>query len=181
MIIKIVDYLKINCMSKKLTWLEKLELLIPGFRGYKKRELLREDDRIVRDYVVSQIGDVIMRLEDAESAIVDVSLDKARVIEKLVHKLRFLQDRIRYSEAGYAPHFHRYHINEAELRKIREVDNTMIGEVNKLRNVGEELARKTIETLTVDERLAKQLEGIISKLEDILRERIKIIRGWIII
>ncbi|MCS7374603.1 MAG: hypothetical protein NDF56_06470 [archaeon GB-1845-036] len=43
--------------SKKLTWIEKLETIIPGFSGYKKRELLREDDRLIRSYVADMLSE----------------------------------------------------------------------------------------------------------------------------
>ena len=35
--------------------LEKIELAVPGFSGYKNKELRREADRLVRDFLSRQI------------------------------------------------------------------------------------------------------------------------------
>ena len=38
-------------MPKELSPLEKLQLLVPGYRGYKVKDLIRKDDLLVRQAV----------------------------------------------------------------------------------------------------------------------------------
>lgn len=57
-------------MSKELTPLERLQLLVPGYRGYKIKDLARQDDFLVRTAVKSKVEMAIMKLEEYESQIV---------------------------------------------------------------------------------------------------------------
>jgi len=47
-------------MPRELTPLEQLQLVIPGFRGYKVKDLIWQDDMLVRRYMID-------RLESANS------------------------------------------------------------------------------------------------------------------
>ena len=48
--------------------LEKIELIIPGFRGYKEKELRRESDKVVRNQIYQ-------RLYEAEALVKDTYRD----------------------------------------------------------------------------------------------------------
>src|SRR5881396_4051253 len=48
--------------------LEKIELIIPGFRGYKEKELRRESDKLVRNQIYQ-------RLYEAEALVKDTYRD----------------------------------------------------------------------------------------------------------
>ncbi|MFP3163467.1 MAG: hypothetical protein RXQ75_06500 [Acidianus hospitalis] len=46
-------------MPKELTPLEKLQLLVPGYRGYKVKDLIRQDDFLVRQSTISKLENAI--------------------------------------------------------------------------------------------------------------------------
>src|SRR2546428_5023330 len=41
--------------------LEKIELFLPGFRGYKEKELRRESDKLVRNQIYMKLSDSLSR------------------------------------------------------------------------------------------------------------------------
>ncbi|MEM2813104.1 MAG: hypothetical protein QXO74_02815, partial [Candidatus Methanomethylicia archaeon] len=86
-------------MSKKFTWLEKLELYVPGFSGYKKRELIREDDRLLRNYLVKLLTDAKNYLEDAASIISEFDFTLARKINVLASNVRLICDKLKFAES----------------------------------------------------------------------------------
>lgn len=43
-------------VKERVRLVEKIELFVPGFRGYKEKELRRESDRIIREYLLRKIN-----------------------------------------------------------------------------------------------------------------------------
>ncbi len=164
-------------MAKKLTWLEKLETIIPGFSGYKKRELVREDDRLVRDYVYKLLCDARGKIEEAAASIVDLDFSLAKRLNNLASIIRYAADKVRFSESGYAPHYHIVKIEIETLRRIRELDNNLIGIVEEVRKLANEIARIAPIAKIPSEKLTRIAENI-ARIEEILDERVKVLRGW---
>lgn len=107
--------------------MEKLESLIPGFRGYKQKELLREDDRLVRDRVRTELEEALKLLEEAETVILDtVGFEAAEKVEMVIRRVRMGIDRVKYTPAGYSGLFDRVKIRETTLTNILNHDLQMI-------------------------------------------------------
>jgi len=113
-------------MGKETSIFEKLELLIPGFHGYKKKELLREDDRLVRGKVADTLAQAKRELERALQRCAMVNCQQLMAIEGMRKKLMMLESRIRHAEAGYRGYFDRIKFKEKELEKLLEYDAKMI-------------------------------------------------------
>lgn len=120
-------------MSKSLGTLEKLEVLIPGFRGYKIKELIREDDRLVRQYVTSKIYESLNILEGVQAQVLSSSgLKAADELELIVRKLRMTADKIKYAPSGYAGLFDRAKVWESTLNKLLDIDGKLVPIVNSI-------------------------------------------------
>jgi hypothetical protein len=52
-------------MSRREYIFKKLLNILPGFRGYRKKEYVREDDKLVREYLVKVLTEAMRDLEDA--------------------------------------------------------------------------------------------------------------------
>ena len=113
-------------MGKETSIFEKLELLIPGFHGYKKKELLREDDRLVRGKVADTLAQAKRELERALQRCAMVNCQQLMAIEGMRKKLMMMESRIRHAEAGYRGYFDRIKFKEKELEKLLEYDAKMI-------------------------------------------------------
>lgn len=114
-------------MTQDLKILEKLETWIPGFRGYKQKELLREDDRLVRNYLYR-------RLKDAEGVVKTYMPDafdgklplNASELQGMAKDLDSLGTRIRAAPGGYGGYFDRVKVEEAELTKLKQLDAALV-------------------------------------------------------
>lgn len=112
---------------------ERLATLVPGYTGYKKRELLREEDRAVREAVVRQLGLILGRLERALR--VCIRAMPAKDVEQADGILRGLsrhRDRIRFAPAGYASLFARKKIQSRELQNLLALDAGMWASLEEL-------------------------------------------------
>ncbi|WP_457751198.1 hypothetical protein [Thermococcus sp.] len=113
-------------MGKETSLVEKLELVIPGFHGYKKKELLREDDRLVRGKVAEILSQARREMEKAMQRCAMVSCAQLVAIDTMRKKLMALESRILHAEAGYRGYFDRVKFKEDEIKKLIEYDAKMI-------------------------------------------------------
>ncbi|WP_099210685.1 hypothetical protein [Thermococcus henrietii] len=113
-------------MGKETSIVEKLELIVPGFHGYKKKELLREDDRLIRGKVADLLGQAKRELERALQRCAMVNCQQLMGIENLRKKLMMLESRVKHAEAGYRGYFDRVKFKEKELERLIEYDAKMI-------------------------------------------------------
>ena len=113
-------------MGKETSIVEKLELVIPGFHGYKKKELLREDDRLIRGKVADTLAQARREMERAIQRCAMVSCQQLMALDTMRKKLMALESRVRHAEAGYRGYFDRVKFKEKELNRLIEYDAKMI-------------------------------------------------------
>ena len=113
-------------MGKETSIVEKLELIIPGFHGYKKKELLREDDRLVRGKVADILAQARREMERAIQRCAMVNCAQLMALDTMRKKLMALESRVRHAEAGYRGYFDRVKFKEEELNRLIEYDAKMI-------------------------------------------------------
>ncbi|MBO8175361.1 MAG: hypothetical protein H0Z18_08895 [Thermococcus sp.] len=163
-------------MGKELSIFEHIERLIPGFHGYKNKELLREDDRLVRGKVAEILGQAKRELERALQRCVMVNCQQLMGIENLRKKLMMLQSRILHAEAGYRGYFDRIKFKEEELRKLIQYDYMMI---DKAQSILEDA--KALNSAVADpSRLGMavlNLEDKLNELETIVSNRMSFVVG----
>ncbi len=113
-------------MGKETSIVEKLELVIPGFHGYKKKELLREDDRLVRGKVADILAQARREMERTLQRCAMVNCPQLVAIDTMRKKLMALESRVRHAEAGYRGYFDRVKFKEKEINRLIEYDGRMI-------------------------------------------------------
>ncbi|KYK34332.1 MAG: hypothetical protein HXS46_13555 [Theionarchaea archaeon] len=122
-------------MPEKLRLLEKLELILPGFKGYKEKEIRREQDKALRNRLVRSLQGLKYDLVGMEDEYPD-DLKKVKTIETLIARIQKLEDEIEHADYGYAGFFDLIHIDEDKLDLIYEHDLKMFDLIDKIK--GEE-------------------------------------------
>jgi hypothetical protein len=165
-------------MVRRSAALEKLLNILPGFRGYRKKEYIREDDRLIREYIVKILSEAARDLEEAIANLAEHDFKTAEIYDNILRDLRTVADKIRWAEHGYAPHYNIVKIKEEDLEKIREIDGGLVDDAEKIKSFVSDLKRDTVLKNPVRDR-APQLAQLISDLRSQLIEREKIVRGWV--
>lgn len=113
--------------------LEKLLLKIPGFKGYLEKEFRRETDHLLRQQLVSRLGEGKLRYLEAVREITDLGrlalLKPATEISNLLNKV---ESRIKYASHGYSGFFDAAKIDEAALDRLYAFDLALTTEVDAL-------------------------------------------------
>ena len=108
--------------------LEKIELVIPGFRGYKEKELRRESDRLLRNLIYQKLTDAEAQVKDSYRALVNEGASEAwDDTDHLIARMDRINERINHSEYGYAGFFDAIKVKEPDLDRMMDYDNQLLG------------------------------------------------------
>ncbi|MEM4636902.1 MAG: hypothetical protein QXE44_05385 [Nitrososphaerota archaeon] len=165
-------------VKKEMTLTEKILSYIPGYRGYKEKEIRRESDRLVRMEATNRLKEVkdIIRMKLTKLAQLGKIEDRdVPKFEVFLSRLDRIIVRIEKAPAGYAGLFDAVKVKEDKLDKILEHDLMLIEESRNMK----ELAGK-FEKLEAREDLLKSVEELLTsvrRLEEIIDRRTEILRG----
>jgi hypothetical protein len=145
--------------------LKKIELAIPGFRGYRKREDLRIADRLLREELANSLGQAASSIEEARNSLAKrKELDVLEDMTKLVNRMNTSVQRIRHAEQGYTGISPDYRIQENELNRMYEWDLGLLGDITVLKGVASKL-QANAKKMPVDE-MSAEIEKALATLTD---------------
>jgi hypothetical protein len=144
-----------------LTGLERLATKIPGYSGYKQKEMRREADKLLRERIVRELGDQAQRLNELQNrCLSQAMIEHVDDIERAVRKLQLLVDRVRTATYGYAGLFDAIKVKEEQLDALYEFDNDMLDYVDELAADIDRLASAITAREGVQEAIAEMLETL---------------------
>jgi hypothetical protein len=111
--------------------LENLARKIPGYKGYKEKELRREADKLLRMEVAAKFDDQRKRLTELQNQLISqAQIEFLDDLERAVMKLQLLIDRMKTATYGYAGLFDAVKVKEEQLDALYEFDNQMLDYVD---------------------------------------------------
>ncbi len=114
-------------VESSLGGFEKLMRKIPGYHGYKEKELRREADKLLRLELASQFDDQRKRLAELQHELISqAKIEFIDDLERAVMKLQLLIDRVKTASYGYAGLFDAVKVKEEQLDALYEFDNKML-------------------------------------------------------
>ena len=118
--------------------LEKLASAIPGFKGYRERELRRDADRQQREHLAARLEANKKALNElADQATRGGALDAINDIEAARKRLDRVAARVRYAERGYSGFFDAVKVDETVLARIYQFDVSLLEGVEAVRTATE--------------------------------------------
>ena len=115
--------------------LKKVELAIPGFRGYRKREDLRIADSLLRKQLADKLKSVLTNIEQSRETLTrKMEIDMLEDVRRLVNQAQVIEGKVRHAEQGYTGVSADYRIEESELNQLYEWDLGLITHINELKN-----------------------------------------------
>jgi hypothetical protein len=153
--------------------LERLMNSVPGFKGYRERDLRRDADRLQREHISARLEDGKKALNQVANAITrGGDLDVINDVETARKRLDKVANRIRYAERGYSGFFDAVKVDEMVLAKVYQFDMALIEDVDGVRAAAAAAAQAG------DARAAVQdLIGRIDALDARLSDRENVLRG----
>ena len=162
-------------VTEALGGLEQLVAKIPGYKGYKEKELRREADKLLREHLARQFEEQRRAITNLQKRL--IKSGQAGLLDDLeegVMKLQFLIDRLKTASYGYAGFFDAVKVKEEQLDALYAFDNALLDEVPKvaagINSVSEALAAKEGVAEAVAD-LVSTIQGIndtFSKRQDVI-------------
>jgi predicted translin family RNA/ssDNA-binding protein len=119
--------------KKQMRLSERIVAELPGFRGYKEKELRRESDRLVRNHLYKKLSGAKKNVKDIFQKLSDRrSLDVLSDMDRLVAKFDRVTEKINHASYGYSGFFDVIKIQEEALDRMIGFDNQMVDEAAKV-------------------------------------------------
>ncbi len=113
--------------------LEKLVGKIPGYKGYKEKELRREADRLLRETLARQFEAQWQRLADLQKQLLSSGgILYVDDLDSAVTRLRGFIDKLKTAPMGYSGLFDAIKVKEDDLDKLYQFDNQLADNVGNI-------------------------------------------------
>lgn len=102
-------------------------LLIPGFHGYKEKELRRESDKLLRNQIYQKLSGAEAQAKDTYRSLVNQGMnDTWDDTDHLMARLDRVVERVNHSEYGYAGFFDVTKVREPDLDRMMDYDYQLL-------------------------------------------------------
>jgi hypothetical protein len=161
------------------SYLERLMLALPGFRGYKVKEQRREADKKVRDYVYDSLERSRDDLMSCLKMLTDNKLNElVDPMNHLVAKLDNVAQKVNRASYGYAGFFDSIRIEEPNLNRMISYDTQLMDLSVKLYEMIISFRNDLMQNKFDEIRNSQlQLDGSIRGLELAFSQRKSVIEG----
>lgn len=120
-------------VSESMSGLEKLAASLPGYRGYKQKEVRRQADKLLRESLSARFEEQRRRASELQVQLVSSGrIEFTDDLERVVMKLQRIVDRLKTASYGYAGFFDAVKVKEDQLDALYAFDNSLMEQVTKV-------------------------------------------------
>jgi len=121
--------------KKQMRLSERILAAMPGFRGYKEKELRRESDRLIRNHLYRRLSEAKSDLKDVFQKLSDLRLFEVLTdVDRLAAKFDRVAAKIDHASYGYTGFFNIVKVEEANLDRMIDFDNKLVDDIEKIVN-----------------------------------------------
>src|SRR5512136_508611 len=106
---------------------ERIAAFIPGFRGYKEKEIRRESDRLIRNHLYLKLSAAKNDVRKIQQKLVDRRYaDVAMDMDRLSAKMDRIVEKVNHASYGYTGFFDAVKVKEDALDRMIAFDNQLV-------------------------------------------------------
>ncbi len=107
--------------------------ILPGYKGYKQKELRREADKLLRDTIASRMRTVKTHLDGLQQDLIGVGkFDLLDETGSAATQIQTFIDRVRTASYGYSGLFDAVRIKEDDLDRVYQFDAALLDYVDRI-------------------------------------------------
>ncbi|HXQ48772.1 MAG TPA: hypothetical protein VN842_03215 [Thermoplasmata archaeon] len=159
--------------------LKRLQLLVPGYRGYREGEDVRAADNLLRIQTADKIRNARTTMENTRSSLTNAGQFSALTdLAPLMADLQRLEGEIRHAEQGYTGISPSVRINPQQLDRLYEYDYGFVVAADQVNQTVSELATAaTGSGASGVPPIMTQARSLISQLEQAWKARLQAVEG----
>jgi len=159
--------------------LEKISLAIPGFRGYKLKEMRREADKLIRDNIYRRLVDAKSSLREIfQRLAINKLTDVLSETDRLIAKFDRVSELINHAPYGYSGFFDAVKIEEDDLERMIDFDLKLVDNAKeieaKVKQFKQDITGGKFESAAA---CVGEIRGLAENLESTFNERKEVIMG----
>jgi hypothetical protein len=112
---------------------ERIAAFLPGFRGYKEKELRRESDKLIRNHLTLKLSNAKTDLKMINQKLADRRyFDVLTETDRLGAKMDRVVEKVNHASYGYTGFFDAVKVKEEALDRMIAFDSQLMNEANVL-------------------------------------------------
>jgi hypothetical protein len=112
---------------------ERIAAFVPGFRGYKEKELRRESDKLIRNHLYLKLNEVKNDIKAIFQKLADRRyMDVLTDMDRLNAKMDRMVEKINHASYGYSGFFDVIKVKEENLDRMIDFDNKLLDGINSI-------------------------------------------------
>lgn len=152
---------------------------LPGFRGYKEKELRRESDKLLRSHIYRKLMEARKDLKEVFQILSDQRFHEVLTdMDRFLMRFDRVSEKINHASYGYAGFFDILKVDEEKLDKMVAFDNELLSYIEKIVNetdaFKQEVAKEKFEEASGH---IRTLNNSLESLDEKFDERQEVILG----
>lgn len=165
-----------DVVTEGMSGFEKLVAKIPGYKGYKEKEMRREADKLLRDHIYGVLTEQRQRIEDVQSDLGVEQIEYVEQIGKARRRLQTLADTVHTATYGYAGLFDAVKVREEELDALYAFDDDLLVQSDAIAE-GIDSLQAAVDNGESPKGAIRDLTDTITRLQDLYNRRQDVIIG----
>ncbi|HID86892.1 MAG TPA: hypothetical protein EYP55_05865 [Anaerolineae bacterium] len=138
--------------------------VLPGYQGYKEKEVRREADKRLRMHLARGFEEQRGRINEIQTQLTDKGrLASVVTLERAMLRLQLLIDRLKTASYGYAGWFDAIQVEEKELEALYAFDSALTESLAQVTRIIDLLAK----AVARDENPSSLADDLLATLEEI--------------
>ena len=165
-----------DVVTEGMSGFEKLVAKIPGYKGYKEKEMRREADKLLRDHIYGVLTEQRRRIEDIQGDLGVEHIEYVEQMGKARRRLQTLADTVHTAAYGYAGLFDAVKVKEEELDALYAFDDDLLSQSDAIAECVDSL-QAAIDNGESPKGAIRDLTDTITELQNLYNRRKDVIIG----
>jgi hypothetical protein len=145
---------------------ERIAAFVPGFHGYKEKEIRRESDRLIRNHLYLKLSIEKNDLREIAQKLADRRyFDVLTDMDRLLAKMDRVVEKVNHASYGYSGFFDAVKVREDSLDRMIDFDNKLLDGVTALATEIDAFKADLASGATAN--LKTRVQNVIDKLESL--------------
>ena len=132
-----------NEIKGDMSLISRIAMYIPGYRGYRERNLRRDEDRAVRNELARAISGAKSDLAEAQRELASSNPDLMMDVERIRTKADRYQTDVKKAFNGYSGFLDNVKITAEDLDRVVKWDGQLVDDIEDLRQITQTVLEKT--------------------------------------
>ena len=166
-------------VKREMRLSERILAELPGFRGYKEKELRRESDRIIRNHLYRKLSEAKDELKRVFQKLSDYRRYEVLTdMDRLIARFDRIAEKINHASYGYTGFFDAIKVEEPALDRMIKFDAELLDDVEEIVKASSAF-KADIEASKFDlvKKHIEKVGSLIDALEKTFDERSEVILG----